>query len=148
MTFLRVGAIALCLGLMTVSATAWPLVTPEEDRRDDAAPHKPGPADVPGPPTIEVRRPDLSAPIRNPATIDILFSAGAGRTINMQSFRATYGWLGIDITRRLLQHATKTLDSLTAADVDLPGGSHKVTLSIADNAGKRASRTFTLTVAR
>jgi hypothetical protein len=148
MMILRVGAMAVCLGLTTISASAWPLVTPQEDRRDDAAPHTPGPPDVPGPPTIKVVRPDLSGPIRNPATIDIQFAAGPGRTINMQSFKATYGWLGIDITRRLLQHATKTLNGLTAADVDLPSGNHKVTLSIADTLGKKASRTFQLNVAR
>ena len=144
----RPGVIALFLGLMTVSAAAWPLVTPEEDRRDDAAPHVPAPANLPGPPSIILVRPDVSAPIRNPATIEVQFTAGPGNTINMQSFRATYGWLGIDVTRRILQHATKTLNSLTAADVDLPRGSHRVTLSIADSTGKRASRTFNLSVAR
>ena len=148
MTILRVGAIALCLGLVTFSAAAWPLVTPEEDRRDDAAPHVPGPADMPGPPTIEVVRPDLSGSIRNPVTIDIQFNAGPGGTIDMRSFRATYGWLRLDITSRLLQHATQTANSLSAADIDLPQGNHSVTLSIADTSGKRASRTFRLSVAR
>ena len=148
MTFLRVGAIALCLGLVTLPAAAWPLVTPEEDRRDDAAPHVAGPRDVPGPPTIELARPDLSGPIRNPVTVDVQFHAGPGRTINMGSFRATYGWLRIDITKRLLQHATKTANSLSATDIDLPKGSHSVTLSIADTLGKSASRTFKLNIAR
>jgi hypothetical protein len=66
----------------------------------------------------------------------------------MQSFRATYGWLGINITNRLLQHAVKTPNSLSAANVNLPRGNHRITLSIADNVGKTASRTFQFSVAR
>ena len=60
----------------------------------------------------------------------------------MQSFRATYGWLGINVTSRLLEHAVKNPNSLSAANVNLPTRDHRITLSIADNAGKAASRTF------
>lgn len=42
----------------------------------------------------------------------------------------------------------KTPNGLVAENVDLPPGDHKVTLSIADNSGNTASRTFQFSVAR
>ena len=39
-----------------------------------------------------------------------------------------------------------TPDGLSAENVELPTGSHRVTLSIADTSGKTASRTFRFSV--
>ena len=64
----------------------------------------------------------------------------------MQSFKAAYGWLGLNITGRLLEHAVATPNSLSAANVDLPSGSHKITLAIADDTGKTASKTFQFSI--
>ena len=140
---------ALMLAFWTFPSIAqapWDLVTAEENARDNAAPHVPGPPDLPSPPEIVLLRPDISQAIRNPVTVEAQFRAGPNRTIDMGSFRATYGWLGIDITRRLLEHATKTPNGLSAENVDIPPGSHRITLSIADTSGKRASRTFRFSV--
>lgn len=131
----------------TAQAT-WRLITPDEEARDAVAPHLSAPPDTPAPPAIELVRPDIAQPVRNPVTIEVQFSPGPGRTIDMDSFSARYGWLGIDITRRLLDHAAVTANGLVAADVDLPLGNHRVTLSIADTSGKSASRTFHLSVVR
>ena len=51
-----------------------------------------------------------------------------------------YGWLGIDITARLLEHATETAYGLSAKNVDLPFGDHTITVSIADSNGRTGSR--------
>jgi hypothetical protein len=126
----------------------WTLITPEEDARDRAAPNVPAPPDMPPPPRIDLLRPDISRPLQNPVTIEVRFTAGPGRQIAMHSFRATYGLLGINITNRLLQHAVKGPNSLSAANVNLPQGNHRITLSIADNVGKTASRTFRFSVTR
>ena len=146
----KLAIIALNLALLilpSVALAAWDLVTPEEDARDRAAPHLPGPADLPAPPGIELLRPDISKPIRNPVTIELRFTPGSGPPVDIQTFRATYGWLGINITNRLLEHARTTPDGLLAEDVDLPLGDHRITLSIANTSGKSASRTFRFTVA-
>jgi hypothetical protein len=66
----------------------------------------------------------------------------------MRTLSATYGWLGINITQRLLDHAVKTPNGLAADNVELPPGDHRVTLSIADMSGKTASRTFRFSVSR
>jgi hypothetical protein len=147
----RLPAVALILALWASSSGAqapWALVSPEQDARDRAAPHTAAPIDLPAPPVIELLRPDISNPIRNPVTNETRFSAGPGATINMSSFGATYGWLGINITNRLLEHATKTPNGLLAKNVDIPPGNHRVTISIADTTGKTASRTFRFSIVR
>lgn len=146
---LTVAALGLVQPTLRSRAQApWPLVPPDVDARDRAAPHVPGAPNLPAPPTINLLRPDISAPIRNPVSIELRFDPGPGRAIDMGSFRATYGWLSIDITRRLLRHATAIPNGLLAENVDLPVGNHRIVLSIADTAGKRASRTFQFSVVR
>jgi hypothetical protein len=132
----------------SIAQAPWQLITPEEDAGDRAAPDVPAPPDLPSPPTIDLLRPDISRPVQNPVSMELRFSAGPDSAINMQSFNATYGRLGINITRRLLEHAVVTANGISAENVDLPPGSHRVTLSIADTSGKRASRTFQFTVSR
>ena len=140
--------LGLALAAFPLRAQAWPLITPDEEARDNAAPEGVAPADLPPPPAIDLLRPDISAPVRNPVTIEVRFRAGANHAIDMRTFNATYGRLGINITGRLLEHAATTPDGLSAENVELPTGSHRVTLSIADTSGKTASRTFRFTVAR
>jgi len=38
----------------------------------------------------------MSRSLRNPTTFDIQFRAAAGATINLSTFQAKYGWLGIN----------------------------------------------------
>jgi hypothetical protein len=95
-----------------------------------------------------VVQPDISYRLTNPVTIEVQFSATPGYTIDMQSFSATYGWLGINITRRLLEHSSVTASGLVAHDVELPPGDHRVTMSIADTSGRTSRQTFNLSVAR
>lgn len=144
--FLLVTA-AIVLGPRpTIADQPWTLISPDEDARDGAAPQVPASPDLPPPPTIDLVRPDISRPIRNPATIEVRFAPGPGQSIDMRTFNATYGLLGINITQRLLDHAAATPNGLTAENVELPSGRHRVTMSIADTSGKRASRTFNFTV--
>jgi hypothetical protein len=149
-TVTRFMLIVLCSlpAMSDAQTTAWRLITPEEERRDNTAPQAPVPPDRPPPPTIALVQPDISQPIRNPATIEVRFTPAPGTAVDMNSFNATYGRLGIDITRRLLDRAVATPYGLMAAGVELPPGNHRVTLSIADTAGRTASKTFYLSVAR
>lgn len=129
-----------------IAQQPWKLITPDEEARDNAAPQVPAPPDLPPPPTIDLVRPDISRPIGNPTTIEVRFSSGPGQSIDMRTFNATYGLLGINITRRLLDHAVTTPNGLAAENIELPTGRHRVTLSIADTSGKTASRTFNFSV--
>ena len=140
----------MLLGLPAVQAIGaeWQLVTPAEDARDDVALHVPQstlPA-VSGAPVITVKQPDVSRPLHNPMTFDIQFSAAQGATINRSTLRVKYGWLGIDVTQRLLGHATWTASGLFAADADVPTGNHRISVSIADNLGRVGTRVANLNV--
>jgi hypothetical protein len=150
---LRATAFAFALPVLAGAQAArgeWPRITPEEETRDAAAPHvaQPTPRAAPGAPRIVVRQPIISRPIHNPTAIDVRFRAAPGATIKMSTFRAKYGWLEIDITARLLEHATETADSLSAKNVDLPLGDHSITVSISDSAGRTGSRALRLSVVK
>ncbi len=149
-TSTRILLVVLCLLPATLGAQSapWRLITPAEEERDKAAPDVPPLPDRPPPPTITLVRPDISQPIRNPVTIEVEFTPAPGSSIDMRSFNATYGRLGIDITQRLLDHAVTTPSGLSAADIELPSGNHRVTLSIADTSGRTASKTLRFSVAR
>lgn len=121
-------------------------MTAQQSARDRAAQHRPESPDLPAPPVIQLLRPDISKPIKSPTTIEVRLSAGSGTPVDMRTFEATYGWLRIDITDRLLARAKKTPDSLLAENVNLPLGEHSVTLSVANISGKPASRTFNFSV--
>ena len=133
------GLLAVCGTLCATvrRAAAWDLFTQEEISRESAAPHNkviPFAAAPGGAPIIKVEEPDATKPIKPPVTIRITFQPqGTGTTIDPISFRATYGWLGIDITKRLLEHAKLSASGLVATNADIPPGSYRVTLQIADN---------------
>jgi hypothetical protein len=130
-------------------AAAWPLITDEEFQREQAAPHVEESFALPpqGVPTIDVLEPDKTKPIKSPVTIRIRFQAQDGATIDISSFRVTYGFLGIDITKKIVDHAQLTEQGITATDAQLPSGHHKVTLQVADNRRRVATQTFEFTVA-
>jgi hypothetical protein len=131
------------------AASAWPLVSEADARRDRAA--GPGAAtrgvSLPGGPQIAVDRPASEAGLAKPFSVRIRFVPPADAAVDPTSFRAGYGWLNLDITARLLAHATLTAAGLSADDIDAPAGQHRVTISIADTLGRSSSRTFRFTIA-
>ncbi len=142
------GLIALYATVCRARAAAWALITKDEFERDSLAPHPVNPlvAAPPGAPTIKVEQPDETLPIKPPVTIRISFLPKAGATIDPASFHATYGWLGIDITGRILEHTHVSASGLLANNVNIPAGHHKVTIQIADNMHRVGIRTFEFTV--
>jgi hypothetical protein len=134
------------LGIRWVNA--WPLVTRQQEQRENAAAHKqavPGPTRS-GAPTITVEEPDIIKPVRSPVKIRVRFHAGANAKIVVNSLRVTYGFLKIDITRRLLAHARPTPSGVFVQNADLPRGRHKVTIQIADNMGRVGVKSFDFNV--
>jgi hypothetical protein len=130
-------------------AKPWLLVTPDEVRKDRAhGQSRGGVLAVPNAsgPEIRVQQPDANHPLHAPLSFRVLFVPKPGAAIDVSSFHATYGFFGIDITSRLLQHAHLGPDGLSAENVDIPSGDHRVTLAIADTAGRQTSETFHFTV--
>lgn len=145
---------SLILGVIASSyfgnrrANAWPLVTRQEQRREDAAPHKqaaPGPtrADAPA---IRIEEPDITKPVRSAVKIRVHFQPGANARIVVDTLRVRYGFLRIDITRRILAHARPTPSGVFVDDADLPRGRHEITIQIADNMGRVGVKSFDFNV--
>ena len=131
-------------------SAAWELVTRNEIKRESTAPHnKASPADARlGAPIITVEEPNPKHPIKAPVTLRITFRPQEGATIDPRTFRATYGWLGIDITHHIVAHAKLSASGLVANNASVPVGSYRVTLQIADNMHRVGRRTFEFTVHR
>lgn len=132
-------------------AETWMLVTPDEVARESAAPHPftmspPSTRALTAGPAIVVEQPPVTGPLHAPISFRLRFVPEAGSAIDLHTFRATYGMLGLDITARLLQHAKFTGEELFADNVNIPAGNHMVTLAIADTLGHESSRTFQFTV--
>jgi hypothetical protein len=136
------------------AAVAWTLLTDEELARDRAASHadrSPAGAAAPlverGAPVIEIEQPDETKPVRSPVTIRLRFLPQEKSMIDLASFKATYdGWIAIDITNRIVEHANLSESGLFADNADIPSGHYKVTLQIADTLHRVGTRTFEFTV--
>ena len=125
-------------------SAAWELVTRNEIRRESTAHHNratPAAAQS-GAPTITVEEPNPKHPIKAPVTLRITFRPHGGATIDPRTFRATYGWLGIDITHHIVANAKLSASGLVANNASVPAGSYRVTLQIADNRHRVGRRTF------
>jgi hypothetical protein len=144
----------LVLGLISSScfgvdgANAWPLASRQELQRENAAPHRRNApsATRSGGPTIAIEEPDITRPVRLPANIRISFHAAANARIAVNTFHVRYGFLGVDITRRILSHATPSPSGVFVRDAELPRGRHRVTIQIADTMGRIGSQSFDFNV--
>jgi hypothetical protein len=99
-------------------------------------------------PTITVVKPDHSAPIQPPVDIDVRFAAAQGATINISTLKILYGFLKLDITQRILQApgVQVTSEGLKVSGAQLPSGSHKLFIQVADNLGRTGREPVEFTV--
>lgn len=99
-------------------------------------------------PSITVVKPNRTLPIQPPVDIDVRFKPAEGATVNVSSLKIKYGFLGLDITQRILQApgVQVSADGLRASGAQLPSGSHKLLIEIADNYGRTGRQPLEFTV--
>jgi hypothetical protein len=150
-----VTAAALVVGSMASTAvpTGFSLVSPDEYQSELTARAAPGAGFVPratdlNAPTITVVMPDPKGPIQPPVNIDVRFAAAEGASVNVASLRILYGFLKLDVTRRILDAPGVQVSptGLKASGAQLPSGSHKLVIEIADNVGRTARQVLEFTV--
>ena len=126
------------------------LVTPEEYARDQAAKihYKALVISEPGAPKIEIIEPKQRDKIKVPINIHIRFQSEDGAHIVVNTVRILYGWLGIDITERIRRHAVITRTGIKADNAELPEGSHRITIRVADTKDRRSESTFRIHVVK
>ncbi len=120
------------------------LVTPfelarDERLRDSTPPRSPEPKRELQSPDIVLLRPATLHDVLSPTDIELQFLAKEQTQIDMRTLRVMYGTFGINITDRLMKHATVTDAGIVAREASLPAGSHLITIEIADNQ-KRVTR--------
>ena len=129
------------------------LLSPREFRDELAARAAPGAqfalraADL-NAPTITVVKPSHSAPIQPPVDIDVRFAAAQGATVNISTLKILYGFLKLDVTQRILQAPGVQIspEGLKASGAQLPRGSHKLLIQVADNLGRIGRQPVEFTV--
>lgn len=86
----------------------------------------------PNAPRISVYLPAMTSELYSPIKIDINFEASDDANIKIETLEVLYGWLNLDITDRIKQHAQISHDGITADNVNLPIGKHNITIKIKD----------------
>jgi hypothetical protein len=132
----------------TLHAEVWQLITDDEFEREKLAPKEAQPriaAQLDGP-VITVERPDETKPIKSPVSIFVSFRPQGNATIDLSSLRFFYGFLRIDITKKIVEHAQLTASGLSASNAQVPSGHHRVTIQIADSMHRVGSRDIEFTV--
>jgi hypothetical protein len=99
-------------------------------------------------PTITVIKPDRSAPIQPPVDIDVHFKAAQGASVNVASLKILSGVLKLDVTKRILNAPGVQVSEagLKASGAQLPSGSHKLAIEVADNIGRTGRQPLEFTV--
>lgn len=142
--------LALTLGL-PLHALAFDLIT-QAEYLQSAAQEKIAPAftarssPAPSDPVIEIRSPSLTGPIKAPVSIDLRCLSSGAAKINWESLKIMYGAFKLDITERVKKEGKMLSDGIQIASANLPSGSHKLVIQVANTDGKLAEREVRFTV--
>jgi len=100
-----------------------------------------------GSPKISIKKPTISGVVASPTNIEISFEADEGAQIEVDSLEVLYGWLALDITDRIKQHAELSVKGLVASNVSLPEGDHTITIVIKDSKGRATEKELSFSIA-
>jgi hypothetical protein len=128
--------------LVPASASAFDLVSPEEHKASEEAPPQfaPRAIPVPGAPRIDIQAPDVQRRLKTPLDISVKFEPTAPATINPASMRVLYGAFRIDITDRIKKYAQVSEGGMAVSNAQLPKGSHRLYLRIADSSSREGEQ--------
>jgi len=100
-----------------------------------------------GSPKINIKKPTISGVVASPTNIEISFEADKGAKIDVESLEVLYGWLALDITDRIKEHAKLSAKGLVASNVSLPEGDHTITIVIKDSKGRETEKELSFSIA-
>lgn len=102
---------------------------------------------APDAPKIKVISPNLLKDVFTaPLPIEMEFSAAGDAEIDPTSFKASYGFLRVDITNRITQSVKVTKSGFSVAEAAIPKGSHRLILQVADTKGRIGESELKFTV--
>ena len=98
-------------------------------------------------PAIEIIRPVVKeGKVASPVSIEVRFKPVAGKAIDPASFKLYYGAFKLDVTDRLLKTAKVTPTGFSIDKVDIPAGSHRLVMKVADDTGAAGIKEIKFTV--
>ena len=98
-------------------------------------------------PAIEIVRPVVKeGKVASPVAIEVRFKPVPGKTIDPASFKLYYGAFKLDVTDRLLKTAKVTPTGFSIDKVDIPAGSHRLVMKVADDTGAAGIKEIKFTV--
>ena len=97
-------------------------------------------------PLITINSPSVTSELHSPIRIDINFKAPDDANIQADSLKVMYGWLSLDITERIRQHAQISHSGILAENVELPVGKHNITIEITDTMERSAEKEFSFEI--
>ena len=97
-------------------------------------------------PLITINSPSVTSELHSPIRIDINFKAPDDANIQIDSLKVMYGWLSLDITDRIRQHAQISHSGILAENVELPVGKHNITIEITDTMERSAEKEFSFEI--
>jgi len=100
-----------------------------------------------GSPKINIKKPTISGVVASPTNIEISFEADDDAQIELDSLEVLYGWLALDITDRIKEHAELSAKGLVASNVSLPEGDHTITIVIKDSKGRETEKELSFSIA-
>ena len=98
-------------------------------------------------PAIEIVRPVVKeGKVASPVAIEVRFKPVPGKAIDPASFKLYYGAFKLDVTDRLLKTARVTPTGFSIDKVDIPAGSHRLVMKVADDTGAAGIKEIKFTV--
>lgn len=98
-------------------------------------------------PRIKVLSPDLVKDVFTaPLPIELKFTSAGDAEIDPASFKASYGFMRIDITKRITQSVKVSKSGFSIAEAAIPKGSHRLLLQVADTKGRVGETDLRFTV--
>ena len=91
-------------------------------------------------PLISISSPTKTSVLYSPIRVEINFKSADDANIQFDSLRVLYGWLNLDITDRIKEHAQVTAAGILAENVELPVGEHHITIEIMDTMKRRTEK--------
>ena len=137
-----ISAVIMSLGLMSISVSAAPLITPKEAKLPDAA----GSLNTRGisrGPAIKVVSPETGASTSGPFEFKVDFEPRGGATIDKSSIKVIYMKSPVvDLTPRI--KGALTDNGFDLKNAEIPPGEHQIKITVKDSDGREASTTTTL----
>lgn len=149
-----VGQLGFAAALASVSEAAWAqqqwLISPQE-RAASAAASSNAPrvatANEVTDPVVEIILPRDSAKIVAPVDFDVRFRTNPPAVIDPSSIRVLYGFLRVDITRRIKEFGGDiSAQGIKLAKAPLQPDSYTVTVEVANSQNRKATRTVRFNV--